>query len=184
MALQDILAAITAETDKKIEQARSNQQKELAALREESERTIAKKKQEIAVQKQQKQNQLTAKAQTHALSIKRNALLTKKKELLDDFYKEAQKELAKISDADAEKLFRACLKQIKGKGAIHPSAVHEKVLKKICPSEQFRMKEPTKASGGFLFVSDTTELDFTFENLIENILRPKTELELAHSLFA
>lgn len=184
MALQDILAAITADADHKIETARAEQQKALTAAREESERAIAKRKQEIAVQRQQKIDQMTAKAQTHAASHKRNALLAKKKELLDRAYAKAAEELCGISDADAEKLFRACLKMIKGKGEIHPSAKHEKLLKKICPSEQFRMKDSTDAKGGFLFVSDKEEQDFTFENLVENILRPRTELQIANTLFA
>ena len=183
MALQDILAAITADADRKIEQARTEHQKSLTALREESERRIAKRKQEIAVQKQQKINQLTTKAQTHASVYQRNAILTKKKELLDATYASAVEEFCKINDTDAEALLRACLKQIKGKGEIHPSATHEKLLKKICPSEQFTMKSATKAKGGFLFISKETEQDFTFESLIQDIIRPKTELQIANVLF-
>ncbi|PIR54038.1 hypothetical protein COU75_02930 [Candidatus Peregrinibacteria bacterium CG10_big_fil_rev_8_21_14_0_10_42_8] len=183
MALQDILAAITADADRQIELARAAHQKELTAMREESERTIAKRKQEIAVQKQQKIAQLTAKAETHAASHKRNALLTQKKEVLDVIYALAVEELCKLPDSDAETLFRECLKKIKGKGEIHPSKKHADLLKKICPSEQFRMKDPIHAKGGFLFISDKEEQDFTFENLIENTLRPRTELTIAHTLF-
>lgn len=183
MALQDILAAITADADRQIELARAAHQKELSEMREESERTIARRKQEIAVQKQQKLAQLTAKAETHATSHKRNALLTQKKEVLDAIYARAVEELCKISDDDAEALFRECLKQIKGKGEIHPSKKHADLLKKICPSEQFRMKDSIDAKGGFLFISDKEEQDFTFENLIENTLRPRTELTIAHTLF-
>lgn len=184
MALQDILAAITADADRQIELARAAHQKELTEMREESERTTAKRKQEIAVQKQQKLAQLTAKAETHAASHKRNALLTQKKEILDVVYAKAAEELCSISDSDAEALFRECLKQIKGKGEIHPSKKHADLLKKICPSEQFRMKDATDAKGGFVFISDKEEQDFTFENLIQNILRPRTELSIAHTLFA
>ena len=183
MALQDILAAITADADRKIEKARAAHQQSLTAMREESERTIAKRKQEIAVQKQQKLNQLTAKAQTHAASFQRNAILTKKKEILDETYTSAIEEFCKINDTDAEALLRACLKQIKGKGEIHPSATHEKLLKKICPSEQFTMKPATDAKGGFLFISDETEQDFTFESLVQDIVRPRTELHIANTLF-
>jgi len=46
------------------------------------------------------------------------------------------------------------------------------------------MKDATDAKGGFVFISDTEEQDFTFENLIQNILRPRTELSIAHTLFA
>jgi len=183
MALQDILAAITAEADKRIENARSAHQRALTQLREESERNLAKKKQELAVQKQQKMNLLTTKAETHAISEKRNAVLGKKKELLDRVYDKAVTELASLSDSDTEKLLRACLKNIKVKGSIYPSAKHESLLKKICPSEQFKLEKATNAKGGFLFVSDKEEQDFTFENIVALITRPKTELAVSHILF-
>ena len=184
MALQDILAAITADADRQIEEARINLQKELTALREESERRTAKRKQEIAVQKQQKIAQLTAKAQTHAISRKRNAILAKKKELLDTVYTKAIIEFCSISDDNAEKLLRACINTITEKGEIYPSKVHALLLKKICPSEQFSMKDPTDAKGGFLFVSKKEEQDFTFENIMQYMVRPRTELAIANDLFA
>lgn len=183
MALQDILAAITANADKRIADARSEHQRSLTQLREESERRLAKKKQELAVTKQERMKQLTAKAHTHALAQKRNMVLSKKKELLDRVYADAVTKLAGVSEKDIEPLLRACVKKISSKGTIHPSAKHADLLKKICPSEQFRMEKPTHAKGGFLFVSEKEEQDFTFENLVEHVLRPKTELDVSHTLF-
>ena len=75
------------------------------------------------------------------------------------------------------------MKGITAKGEIHPSKAHAALLKKICPSEQFRIKEATNAKGGFLFISEKEEQDFTFEHLVEEVLRPKTELETSHTLF-
>ena len=184
MALQDILAAITAQADKKIEQARAALQKESGTLRQESEQRIAKRKQEIAVQKQQKLDQMKAKAQTHAAAVKRNAILSKKKELLDRLYGKVAADLAELSEKELEPLLRKCVKGIKAKGEIHPAKKHAALLKKICPSEQFRMKDPTDAKGGFLFVSEKEEQDFTFEHLVEEVLRPKTEIETSHTLFS
>lgn len=184
MALQDILAAITAEADKRITDARTEHQRALSAMREESERNIAKKKQEVSVSKQQKMDQLKAKAMTHAEANKRNALLRKKKEILDRVYAKAAMELAKLDDKEIEPLLRACIKHIKSKGVIHPSAKHADLLKKICPSEQFRLEKSTDAKGGFLFVSDTEEQDFTFEHIMEEMVRPNHELITAKSLFS
>jgi len=86
MALQDILAAISAQADQKITEARTLHQKHLTQVREVSERNLAKKKQDIALQKEQRKAQLKAKAENHAVMIKRNALLKKKQELLDQMY--------------------------------------------------------------------------------------------------
>lgn len=184
MALQDILAAITAEADKRIADARKEHQQSLAQLREESERNLAKKKQEIAVSKQQKKDILTAKAHTHAQAQKRNAVLKSKKELLDSVFAKAVTELAKLDNKEIEPLLRHCIKSIKSKGVIHPSAKHAELLKKICPSEQFRLEKPSKAAGGFLFVSEKEEQDFTFEHLMEHVVRPSHELEISKTLFS
>ncbi|MBT4119736.1 MAG: hypothetical protein HOG89_01240 [Candidatus Peribacter sp.] len=183
MALQDILAAITAEADKQIASARTEHQRALTQMREESERNLSKKKQEIAVSKQQKMDQLSAKAHTHAHAQKRNAVLAKKKELLDNVFATASKELSAVDDKEIEPLLRSCLKRIKNKGVIHPSSKHADLLKKICPSEQFRIEKPTNAKGGFLFVSDKEEQDFTFEHLMEHVVRPSHELATSKILF-
>lgn len=183
MALQDILAAITAQADLLIEQSRTAHQKELTTMREHSEQQSAKRKQEVAVSKQCKLDMLTAKAHTHAEALKRNSSLQKKKELLDTLFEKVTAEMGKLSEKDVEPLLRACVKSIKGKGEIHPAAAHEKLLKKICPNEQFAIQKATNAKGGFLFVSKTREQDFTFEHLVEHVLRPKTELETSHTLF-
>lgn len=183
MALQDILAAITAQADKRITDTRTLHLRSLTQLREESERSLAKKKQELAVTKQQRMQQLEAKAHTHALAQKRNSILTKKKELLDQVYSEAVDELAKLSDKEIEPLLRACIKSITEKGTIYPSAKHADILKKICPSEQFSMEKPTEAKGGFLFISKKQEQDFTLEHIIEESVRPSTELDVSQMIF-
>lgn len=184
MALQDILAAITALADQRIADARQAHKQSLTQLREDSERSLATKKQELASQKQKKMNQLAAKANTHAHAVQRNAILQKKKELLDRTYAEVMKELTSLDAKDLETLLRACLKRIKHKGEIHPSKKHADLLKKICPSEQFTMKDATNAKGGFLFISDKEDQDFTFEYLVEHELRPKTELTTSQLLFS
>lgn len=183
MALQDILAAITAQADKRITDARTEHQRALTQLREESERRLAKKKQELAVSKQERMKQLENKAHTHALTQKRNLVLSKKKDLLDRTYEEVVTTLCAMNDKDIEPLLRACIQQIKNKGVIYPSAKHADLLKKICPSEQFKMEKPTDAKGGFLFVSDKEEQDFTFEHLVEHVLRPHTELQVSQTIF-
>lgn len=183
MALQDILHAISAEADKRISDMQAAHQRELTRMREESERNLARKKQEFSVQKLQKMEQLKNKTLTHASTQRRNAVLLKKRVILDAVYESLAKKMAAMSDEELEPLLRACIKSIHHKGTIHPSAKHEKLLKKICPAEQFDIKESTKASGGFLFVSAKEERDFTFDSLVAHSLRPQTELETSHMLF-
>ena len=184
MALQDILDAISAQADQQITDARSAHQKALTQMREASERTLAKRKQEIAAQKEQKKLQLKAKTGAHAEAQKRNAVLTKKQELLDRLFTKITEELAAAPENEVEELLRVCLKKISLKGTIHASKKHSALLKKLAPSEQFAMGEDSKSKGGFLFVSDTQDFDFTFEHLVEGTLRPQAELEVSRELFA
>ncbi|MFA7682309.1 MAG: hypothetical protein WCX61_04755 [Candidatus Peribacteraceae bacterium] len=184
MALQDILAAISAQADRRITDARSKHQRSLTQLREESERALSTKKQELALQKTQRKAQMEAKAKTHAAMHERNGELKKKRELLDRTYAAVVEELAKLPDEKIEPLLRTCLKNITTKGTIHPSHKHEKLLTKLADSGRFTVGETIDAKGGFLFVSQTREQDCTLEHLVSEVLRPATELETSHMLFA
>jgi len=184
MALDDILAAITAQADHQIKEARSVHQKNLTKIREQGERTVATKKQEIATQKEQRKAQLTAKAQNASSMLKRNAKLQKKQELLNKTYENVVEELSKLPHEKVEPLIRACLKSIRDEGTVHPAKEHEGLVKQLADASRFQLGEPIKAKGGFIFISKTKEQDCTFEHLVSELLRPLTELEISELLFA
>ncbi|MBU0766777.1 hypothetical protein KKF55_03270 [Patescibacteria group bacterium] len=184
MALQDILAAITAQADQKIKEARAVHQKNLTKIREQGERTVATKKQEIAAQKEQRKSQLTAKTQNAASMLKRNAKLQKKQELLNKTYSNVVDELSKLPHDQVEPLIRACLKSIRDEGTVHPAKEHEGLVKKLADASRFQLGEPIKAKGGFVFISKTKERDCTFEHLVSEVLRPMSELEISQLLFS
>lgn len=183
MALQDILDAIGSEIDKQIADARSAHQKQLSQIREESEQTLARKKQEITAQKERKKEQMRHKATSHAETLRRNAVLQKKRALLDNVYAAVTEELAKLPETKSERLLQACLARITTKGEIRPATAHAALLKRLASSEQFTVGEPIEAKGGFLFVSGKQEHDFRFETIVETIVRPRTELATSRSLF-
>lgn len=124
------------------------------------------------------------KAELHAESNRRNAVLRKKHELLDRVFADAVEALSGLSDKETEALLGHCLKTIKNKGTIMPSKKHEALLKKIAKDDHFEFGKHIDASGGFIFESDKTDRDFTFENIVREMLRPKTELSAAISLFS
>ncbi|MBT3293260.1 hypothetical protein HN512_03005 [Candidatus Peregrinibacteria bacterium] len=183
MPLQDILNAISAQADSQISETRSAHQKNISELREASERRLAKKKQELATQKEKKKIKLKAKAETHAEMHKKNVSLRKKRELLDKVYVAATAEICSLPDDKIEELIRNCLKQIEGKGSLYPSEKHASLLKKLAPSEQFSIEKPISAKGGFLFTSSEKEQNFTFEHLIQEWLRPRSEISISKELF-
>lgn len=184
MALADILKAITAQADQKIKEARSVHQKNLTKIREKGERTISTRKQEIAVQKEQRKTQLKAKAGNLAAMQIKNAQLCKKQELLNRTYAEVIENLSRLPDEELETLFRACLKGITSKGTIHPSQNHVQLIKKLAKSGQFEMGSTVKTKGGFTFTSQKREQDCTLEHLVSEVLRPKSELEISQMLFS
>ena len=183
MALKHILAAITQQADALIAKAHDDHEAIVKTLRDKHSQDIEQKRKDLTASKERKLQQLQAKARTHATSHKKSVLLRKKKELLDRIYEKVVLELVALSDEEVEPLLRACIAMVKDDGVIHPSAKHEKLLREICTSKQFRLEKTIEAKGGFVFVSATKEQDFTFEYLVEHVLRPKTELETSHALF-
>jgi len=184
MALQDILAAISHEADARIKQERSTHQKRISVLREESERRIAKLKQNIALQKEERKLQMRRKAEAHIVMIKRNAELQTKRKLLDKIYTAVVERLAGMPEDKVKTLLEKCLKTISQKGDIRPSAAHVNMLKQLASSEQFSIGDAVDVSGGFIFTSEKEERDFTFEHLVSQYLRPKSEVDTASTLFA
>lgn len=182
MALQDIIAAIIAQADAQISDKRSMLNKKLSELKEESERSTAGKKQEIAQQKEERKNQMRAKAQARAQMIERSAELAKKQELLDRLYADTITALTKLPEKDQESFLERCLKKVKGKGVLRPAKGHAASLKKLLPKD-VELGDPIEAEGGFIFQSEKEERDFTFEHLVQSALRPSTEVESAQALF-
>lgn len=183
MAFDDILSAITQETDQRIADAKDAHAKHLSSLREESERRLLRKKTEIEGQLTQKKSAMRAKAEAHVALQRRNAALRKKQELLTRCYDDVKKELAGIKPAAAEKLLAQFLGTIKDKGEIRPSGHHKEIVRKIA-GDRFTIGKTVDSVGGFLFVSDTQERDFTFESLVDNHLRPLTEVQVSAALFS
>lgn len=184
MALDDILSAITQETDRRIAGAKTSSQERLVSMRQQGEQRLATKKQEINLQRQEKEKMMRAKADTHMSLARRNAILRKKQELLERCYNDVEKKLTALKPADLKKLLTACLSSIDGNGEIRPAAVHAKLLEEIVDAKRFKIGKPVDTSGGFIFVSDKSESDFTFKSLVHNRLRPETEVHVASTLFA
>lgn len=184
MALQDILTAIVQLSDERISKARSAHQRDVSEMREENERKIAKKKQEIAVSKEEKKKQMLTKAQTHASMIKRNAELAAKQRLLDELYDGVVDKLCSLPKDKTEALLKSCLSDLDDQGVIRPAKSHEDLLKALISGTDLTMGDPVDAKGGFVFMSEKEDRDFTFEHLVHTYLRPKTEVDSAHTLFA
>jgi len=184
MALQDIITAIVAETDHEIMTLRAAHKERTTAQRKKHEEDLKTLRTTINEQVEIRKSQLLLRTKTHAAVDRRNRVSSAKQSVINAAFAEALAMLAVLPEDKAEKLLRSFLKRISGKGVLRASKRHEALLKKIAPSEQFTVESHPKAIGGFYFIGDRSEADFTFEHLVHGVLRPMKELEIAHLLFA
>jgi vacuolar-type H+-ATPase subunit E/Vma4 len=182
MALQDILQAITHEADERIKSAQSEHKKKLKTMRETHELSVLDAQQRINEQKKRKMIQLKERAESHAHMVARHSLLQKKQELLQDVYAQVVDALTNLPKDKMEAFLKRCLDIIEGKGTIHPAKNSEAILKKLAGDGQ-KMGEAIDAKGGFRFVGEKQECDFTFEFLVKEVLRHQSETEIAPTLF-
>ncbi len=183
MALQDILQSIQSSTDDRIAEAKTEHRKRLTELRSRYERETEVEIQQIEKQKTSKLHRMQERAKTHGIMLRRHAVLRKKQEWLIKTYDEVLKALAAMSEQKAEAFLRSCLKQIPSSGTIHPSEKHKELLKRLVSSDQLTFGSSVQSVGGFIFSSPTEVRNFTLEFLVQEVLRPNTELETARALF-
>ncbi|GEM_PF-573545 len=184
MALQDILDAIVSDANRQIADARTAHQKRLSQLREESDRRLVKKKQDINAQREDKKRQMHMKGEAAMTVHRRNALLSTKRALLDHVYADIERQLAQQPPAKIKPLLQGLLAHIHGTGVIRPAKAHAALLADLLKGNaRLTPGEPLQTSGGFVFVSEKEERDCTFATLVNDILRPQTEAAVAGQLF-
>ncbi|QQS59881.1 V-type ATP synthase subunit E [Candidatus Peregrinibacteria bacterium] len=112
--------------------------------------------------------------------------LSLKHEILQGVLKKAQEEVSHLSQKEKEAIFLQMLRQIGDqKGTLHPVASDAKLLEGLLEKEKIALPLGKSVSGiaGFIFVSESMEIDFRFEQALEDLFR-KTEKELSSFLFA
>lgn len=182
MALQHILDAIVHDADSRIQHISTASKQRLKDAKEASEKRLRESRQKVADNLDLKKRQLKEKTLSYALMKKRKVMLEHKQQHMNDLYEQVLGQLEGLSKEQAEQFLEACLKVLPSTGTIRPSKAHEAMLKKLLP-KGCDMGDSLDARGGFVFSNDTQEFNFTFEHLVQHVLRPKTEVEIAHELF-
>lgn len=182
MALNDILQHILEDAEARISAAKNDQHQRLATARVTNERETEAEIARIRQGKEAKKIQMRERAESHSIMARRHAILKKKQELIAQVYAEVLMQLSNAPEAKLEKFFEACLKRVHGEGTVHAAKAHEAIVKKLLKDTKLSMGDASHASGGFVVSTETEIHDFTFPFLIENILRPRTELEVLRSV--
>ena len=182
MPFHDLLNAIVSQTDADIARLKETHAQRVDALKNETKAWIADREQDIVRRTNDRKNELLAKAEAHAFQERRRKVTQMKRDLLDGVYDKTVDELAELPPAKAEKLLEKLLESIPGSGVIRPTAAHRPILKKIA-DKRFTLGEDVTGKGGFLFQGEQEERDCTYENLVQNVLRPRTEMQTLRTLF-
>ncbi len=183
MALSHIRQAITSEADSVIKSLTADHTSAVQTLKDAHKQSLQHVRTTISQQKTQKLHQLRSRAEGHASMLTRHAVLQRKQEILNDLYQSVAESLAKLPAADLEKLLHQWIDTLPEGGVILPAKPHAAILKKICGSKH-ELGESIPASGGFRYVGKRENRDCTFEFLVQEILRPETEIAIAAQLFA
>lgn len=183
MALTHIRQAITSEADATIKGLAADHAAAVQTLKDAHKQGLQHIRTTALQQKTQKLHQLRSRAEGHANMLTRHAVLQRKQEILNDLYLSVAESLAKMPEADLEKLLRQWMETLPEGGTILPAKPHAALLKKLCGSK-FELGDPILASGGFRYVGKKENRDCTFEFLVKEILRPETEIAIATQLFA
>lgn len=183
MALPDILTAIIKESDAQIAALEQQHASATSEAKAKAAIALSASKADTEVKKKRDMDQLRKKAEQEAQTMIRNAVLERKRALLDRTFDAVLAALSQEADATVEPLLKACLAQVKS-GEIRPAKPHAALIAKLAQGLPVTVGSAIDARGGFLCVSKTREQDFRFETLVSEFLRPRTELAVAQDLFS
>lgn len=176
---------ISSEAETTVATAKKEHQLLLKTMREQASTQEKNTIGAIERQAREREHQEHGRVHGRAAMVKRHALLKAKQTLLDEIYQAVLVAFVGLPTAKLEEFYARCLSLVPTEGCIAPAADHVSILKKMIEGKaQLTLGEPIASKAGFRFVGKTTDLDFTIEQLISQVLRPATEVNIAHELFA
>lgn len=187
MALTDIIQKILDDAHAAVKTKHENALKEAADIERNAKEEAGKIKERYQQEADQKGQEMERKIQALAKTERKNLFLNKKRALLEKVFNEAKKELAKMSEKELEEIFIKFLTQIEDKkGTIYPAKNHLEIIKKALKTtnKDYEIGEAMDFAGGFLFTGKDTEMDYSFDSIIEKNVRPQVELKIAQTLFS
>jgi len=188
MALTDILEEIKKETEEKMKTLEKEYADKIKGIDEKFAAKSKDAEKEMDEQVAGNSKKILNKMTTHAKMEAKNKLLKEKRELMDDIFTEALKQLAH-SDKYKDMLV-SLLKHsgLKGEGiTVCPAKGKEDETKAAITAAGKDYKLCDKSldiKGGFVLRSAKIEIDNSFESILYKQLKDDLELEVAQTLFA
>lgn len=186
MALADIIAKILSEVEEQASLLREQTQKTVQELHEKAREEIEEESAVLLEKGNRKIEELHQKIDQLSRQEQQQKILSLKHEVLHKVLEEAKNHVAKLPEKEKEAILTQMLRELpQEKGIIHPVTSDAKLIETILKKEGISLSLGKAVPGmaGFLFSSDTVEIDFRFEQVLEDIFR-KSEKELSLFLFA
>ncbi len=190
MALNDILQKISDEANKKAAFMKQVADTEIKKIEEEAQAAAEARKQELEAKIEAQSLSIISKSKTLAKMTGRSQTLKEKREVIDQAYEELEKELNTLDSSEYLKLVTHMLKHAKQsteKGKLTVPADRRKLTEEAIEkaNADFHVKEETHDfKGGFILQSGKVEINLSFPYLVQKVVRPSTELEVAKILFS
>lgn len=189
MSLNDILKKISDEAAKKAALIKQVSDDEITKVHEEAALAAEARKVEIEQKVIYQSASMIEKSKTLASMEGRSTTLREKRAIIDEAFSEVEKELNSLDSGDYTDLLVTMIKRVMQsveKGSLIVPEVRRKetevALEKA--NADFHIKSDTNDfKGGFILSSGKIEINLSFPYLIQKIVRPATELDVAKVLF-
>ena len=189
MALTDILQKITNEANKKAAFIKQVADNEIEKIQKEAKYKADVRKSEIEGKVETQSAAVVEKSKILAKMEGRSITLKQKREVIDQAYKEVEKKLNTLDNHEYLKLITEMIKhaiESVEKGSLTVPADHRKQTEEAVQkagADYHVQSETNDFKGGFILTSGKVEINLSFPYLIQKIIRPATELEVAKILF-
>ena len=189
MALSDILQKIKDEAGKKAAFMKQVADDEIAKIKAEGADRAKARRDEITVRVEQKTANLLEKAKLLAKMEAKNLLLSEKRQVIEDVYSASAKELEHLKGHDLEKLmvsmFKAASKSMpKAHVTVSAGQRHQVEAAIEKAKVEYHVKEESSEfERGVILAEGRQEMNLSFRYVLNEIVRPKTEMNVAKILF-
>ncbi len=182
MALADILQAITAEASAQVQSLKEAGQARAKELKTQQTAALKDFRAKAQREREARVHRLRALCESQAAMKARHELLLRKQEHLAAVYDGVLEALLALPDAEVKNLLSGFIKQLPEGGTIRPSVQHAALLKTL--AKDYKLGDEIEAKGGFQYVGPREDRDYSFAFIVQEMLRPQTEINTANSLFA
>ncbi len=192
MSLEDIKTKILSDAGTQAERIAKDTEAKITQIKSATQAEIADNRKKKLITIKQKALNTTRSVLISAMMTKKNALLKKKRQILDKVFSQVIQKLADLNDEKYQKILAWQMQKLTqinlGKPTIiapqGKSELIKNVANKILGDNNFQISdnETDKIKSGFIVKSSETKIDFSFSNLIKEI-KPTIEGKVSKILF-